>query len=332
MLRSGRFRHRLLDDAFLKDQSSYCYNSLEVFLQLWREESLTDVEMAAVYILVFLFYRRPNDFLGGVHNETLANRSTDIQYVTAAQIINIFRATLPEHLRNLKSLNRLEQKVSFVELFCSLSWRSVPLSAAKSLSAWKAGSYDLKLIVTVPSPEEVLMMQACGQRCVSMLIKPQEISSFVDEGRDVLGFIVHDLIHADHFFSDSEKARSQILFCKKLQLVLQIPEIQQMIFDDAVFKSEFNYLMSDMNSVPLHLLKTFKAILLGYFKRQNGVAMTESLPLDEESKFHTLFKAALRPWQFSKEALDSAFRLNTPQYNGPADSELLHFALMNSSV
>lgn len=100
-----------------------------------------------------------------------------------------------------------------------------------------------------------------------------------------------------------------------------------MLKNDAVFKKEFHYLMSDMNSVPLHLLKTLKAVLLGFFKRQSGIAMTESLILLDEAKFHILYEKVLDSWELSEAALAAARRLNTQQYNGSKDNELLHLAL-----
>lgn len=327
MLRSGRFRHRLLDDTFLNEQSAFCISSLEVFLLLWKRGELDDTEMAAIYILIFSFFRRPKDFLGGSHNLPVEGFCDTRKSITANEVVRIFRATLPEHLKAAKSLSRLESSKPFVEYFCSMSWRSIPLSAANSLFAWRAGRYPLKMLTNVPSPEEVLIMQTQGQRCISMLIESDEIRTFVDEGRDVLGFIIHDLIHADHFFADAEKAKAQIRFCQKLKDILHMPEIQTMLKNDAVFKKEFHYLMSDMNSVPLHLLKTLKAVLLGFFKRQSGIAMTESLTLSDEARFHILYEKVLDSWDLSEPALAAARRLNTQQYNGSKDNELLHLAL-----
>ncbi|MEK2646052.1 hypothetical protein [Bdellovibrio sp. BCCA] len=329
MLRAGRFRHRLLDDEFLKNQGPLAFQCLQSFLQLWRTGSLNDVEMASAYILIFAFLRRPKDFLGGVHNELL-DRDKSQNAVSSEKVLSVLQNSLPASLRDSKSLQRLNSPVSFVEHFCSMSWRSIPLSVQQSLSAWSSGRYPLRLLTTVPTPEEVLEMQAQGLRCISMLIQENEICHFVEEGRDVLGFIVHDLIHADHFFADPVKAQAQIHFCQKLLVIEKLPEIQKMLSGDITFKGEFHYLMSDMNSVPLHLLKTLKAILLGYFKRRENAAMNAPLPPQVETEFLKLFKAILDPWSFPQGALEAAYRLNTPLYKGLDDSEMLHLALSRS--
>lgn len=327
MLRAGRFRHRLLDDEFLKNHSPLAFEVVQKFVPLWKDKTLSDVEMAALYIFVFSFLRRPKDFLGGVHNQSLDHTGASCKQ-TSSQIMNMLRDQLPSSLKDQKSLQRMHSSKPFVEHFCSLSWRSIPLSVGQSLCAWSSGRYDLRLLTDIPSPGDVLSMQAQGQRCISMLLEKDQICHFVEEGRDVLGFIIHDLIHADHFFADPIKAHAQIFFCQKLLTVRGLPQIETMLKADPLFRNEFHYLMSDMNSVPLHLLKTLKAILLGFYKRRENTDMTAPLSGPAEQEFLALFQDVLRPWQFSTAALEAALRLNTPLYKGLADGETLHQALL----
>jgi hypothetical protein len=82
--------------------------------------------------------------------------------------------------------------------------------------------------------------------------------------------------------------------------------------------------MSDMNSVPLHLLKTLKAQLLAHMKRQANTALTAQLPAHLESHFIALFEEALRPWNFSVKGIEAAHRLNSLHYLHPEDSYILH--------
>ncbi|KYG67819.1 hypothetical protein AZI87_00615 [Bdellovibrio bacteriovorus] len=326
MLRTGRFRHRLLDDTFLKTQGPVAYECLQPFLSLWRQKRLSDVEIASIYIFIFAFLRRPKDFLGGVHNEFPIPSSNDTA-LRSETFLGILRESLPAELKQAKSLRRFESTRPFVDFFCSLSWRSIPLAVPKSILRWKEQIYPLDLLITLPTPEDVLNMQAQGRRCISMLVEKDQILNFVEEGRDVLGFIVHDLIHADHFFADPEKAQAQIEFCKRLRIVVTFPDIQQMLEEDDSFRREFHYLMSDMNSVPLHLLKTLKAILLGFYKRRLQLEMKAELPAAAEAKFTHFFQGVLSPWKLSAEQLIAAQRLNTAQYKGREDGVLLHQAL-----
>lgn len=326
MLRVGRFRHRLLDDGFLKTQSALAHQCLQPFMELWRNKTLSDAEIAAAYIAVFAFLRRPVDFLGGPHNQPL-NPLPQISSFRARDFFQLLHRELPETLRQAKSLRRFDHDRDFLSYFCSQSWRSIPLSVPQSLMAWQAGKYPLQLCSYVPTPFEVLSLQTQGRRCVSMLQTQDEMRSFVEEGRDVLGFIVHDLIHADHFFADPVKAAAQVHFSQRLAVVFALPKIQEMLKADEVFKSEFEYLMSDMNSFPLHLLKTLKAVLLGYFKRLDRLDMKSPLSAATELEFQELYDASLKPWNFRADALNAAQRLNTPLFESPKDEYLLHHAL-----
>lgn len=324
MIRSGRFRHRLLDDQFLQTHAKDLHAALVPFLNLWDTKALSDAEMAGIYIFIFSFFRRPVDFLGGPHNSFVFKKRTDV--ITGKKVFEILRDHLPPALATKKSLTRINQETAFLDLFCSMSWRSIPLSVPRSLMAWQNDIYPLRLTTGLPTPEEVLHLQCQGQRCVSMLIKENQIASFVEEGRDVLGFIVHDLIHADHFFADADRARAQILFCQRLQVVFNTPKIQEMLKTDSVFQREFFYLMSDMNSVPLHLLKTLKAVLLGYFKRQQN-SFQRPLPPSQENEFLALFALSLRPWNLDETAWKAALRLNTPEFCAESDLMLLDTVL-----
>lgn len=324
MIRSGRFRHRLLDDIFLQTHAGDLHRALTPFLDLWHRRQISDAEMAALYIFIFSFFRRPQDFLGGPHNDFVFKKSSAT--LSGLAVLEELANSLPPSLRQKKSLQRIATKDVFLDLFCSLSWRSIPLSVPRSLMAWQTGLYALTLTTEVPTPEEVLELQCQSRRCVSMLTSAEHIAGFVEEGRDVLGFIVHDLIHADHFFADPLKTQAQVLFCQRLKKVYETAKIQEILKKDAFFKAEFFYLMSDMNSVPLHLLKTLKAVLLGHFKRRQK-AFNQPLSPADEAEFLALFQEALKAWSFSPEAWQAALRLNTPLAQGPQDLLLLDVAL-----
>lgn len=93
MLRPGHFRHRLLDEAFLSQHSAQAYKSLQPFLLLWKKNEISAAEMAALYILIFSFLRRPQDFLGGPHQENLKVNSKE-SILTCHKVLEILLATL----------------------------------------------------------------------------------------------------------------------------------------------------------------------------------------------------------------------------------------------
>ncbi len=141
------------------------------------------------------------------------------------------------------------------------SLRGIPLSANRTLLAWQAGEYQLKLFFSVPSIAEVLQMQRQGVRCVTCLCEPEELQKYVLAERDPLSFTLHDLIHADHFFHDQTQRTVQIGFSRWLWLIWQAQEPLRIAESHPHFLTQFEYVSADMNSHGAHLSKYLKAIL-----------------------------------------------------------------------
>lgn len=145
-----------------------------------------------------------------------------------------------------------------LEIFRHSTLKSLPCTVARSLCLWRTGRYRLKLLNYKPSPLELLKMQVQGFRCVSLL--SEDWGAFIDQERDVFSFVIHDLIHADHFFSQPQLFELQKYFYRE---ILQLTE--RGFFDRATMtensKNLIEYICSDMNSHPVHLYKTLKAAL-----------------------------------------------------------------------
>ncbi len=320
MIRPGRFKHRLLSAEFLQSASmSEAILHIQKASQLWRTKEIHDVEWVALYIFILSAYRRPHDFFGGPHNEKFAE---NIQgKLTCSDVAALFKEPP-------RALAKLAGEQNFLDMFCKRSLRSIPLSVQKGLALWHRQDC-LKLCEHIPSPSEVLQMQNLGVRCISVLTDPNHMRSFVEEGRDVLGFVVHDLIHADHFFSDPVQAQAQIQFSKYLQRLHALPLIQQKLQQDIEFMGEWNYLISDMNSVPLHLFKTLKAIMLASSKRKFGIDFKSSLDSESEILFNHEIEIIASEFNFSFAQQTAWQRLNSPEFAMPADAMTLVSSLEN---
>ena len=207
------------------------------------------------------------------------------------------------------------------------SLRSLPWSVNRSLCQWHLGQYPLQLLFHIPSTDEVHQLQTQGQRCVSLLMQESELTQAYTGGRDSLGFLVHDLIHADHFFLEPQKRLAQVQFSKYLWQLKEHAWIQQRRGEDPQFDHDWDYLVSDMNTVPLHLLKALKAISLMSFKRQHGLLIEHHLTPHLQSHFDSLWETFVQPIPLSLEEKSAAVRLNTALYQHPQDSLLLDQAL-----
>ncbi|EKX45433.1 hypothetical protein GUITHDRAFT_108701 [Guillardia theta CCMP2712] len=131
--------------------------------------------------------------------------------------------------------------------------------ANRSLVCWLLAARPFVLMFRIPSPIEVLKMQARGERVVTMLTSEEELSSkhtaplrYMEgeklHSRDALEFLVHDLAHMEKFV-DKEVYE------------------EQWDSSGACWSwtrrglAEVEYCISDMNCCCTHLLKYLKAKL-----------------------------------------------------------------------
>lgn len=171
--------------------------------------------------------------------------------------------------------------------------RSIPQGAQEALIKWALGETQLDLFFDVPEPRAVLAAQARGRRCVSLLIESENQFVSGHEGRDAFSFVLHDLIHAWHFFSNPEQLRKQIFFA---QWMNRFSTVVPALFN----YDSFCYLVSDMNTNWIHSLKCLKAILTDDIWQVAKHELIEFLPF---SKHDTVDLS---------NGLDS---LNTPKEN-----------------
>lgn len=153
-----------------------------------------------------------------------------------------------------------------VSIFNNYGFRKIPLRAQRALVQWHQGDYPIQLLHHIPTPWQILEMQAVGNRCVSMDNSIGCLSRTY-EGKNYFDFILHDLVHADHFFHHPQSRRGQIGFAR---LMLHLKSQKRLDFLEDTqfqkhFQNEFDYLISDMNSHPLHLILTLKSMLDRYF-------------------------------------------------------------------
>ncbi|MDH4468357.1 MAG: hypothetical protein QE271_09880 [Bacteriovoracaceae bacterium] len=133
-----------------------------------------------------------------------------------------------------------------------------------ALYGWHFLKWPLAFVGHIPSVEEMLRLQVAGGRFISFLYPKFPLSKII-EGRPIFSFFIHDLMHADHFFSDPEHYQGQVEFYREVQLVNQaIKEKPSMITDLEILKKweeDWEYLLSDMNGHPAYLRKCMQNLL-----------------------------------------------------------------------
>lgn len=228
-LRQKRYKRYLFSEEELRTQASLLREQISPLEEIWISGLEHPAEIVATYIYRFLKIFRPKDFLGGPHSQPLA-------------------------------LGELKRLPPHVALFAERSFRSTPLAVNRSLVAWAEGRIQLELLDTIPSAEEILRVQSCFARVVTCYFKPEKLLTWVEGVRDPLGFVLHDLIHADHFFHDLDLARAQQQFYLEVLRRYEAGEFAKLLVDDPQFEEEFQYVIGDMNSHPAHLQQTLAKI------------------------------------------------------------------------
>jgi hypothetical protein len=194
---------------------------------------------------------------------------------------------VPQLLKNSTSFQRsplLDEKPSsspIMEFLRLYSWKGKSIRIRQSLFRWHRGQYPLVLWDHIPNPFELLKIQAEGKRVITVFKTALEWEQ-IHLGKDAWNFIAHDLIHADHFFQNSELRQGQIQFYQKL---LDLWNHNLITLARKFCTEQFEYLISDMNSHPQHLKQTLSAICLIAWKKSRGQDLKQRLSTQDEILF-----------------------------------------------
>tara|TARA_B110001454_G_C12723330_1_gene436729 strand:+ start:17640 stop:18398 length:759 start_codon:yes stop_codon:yes gene_type:complete len=118
----------------------------------------------------------------------------------------------------------------------------------------------VKILDYIPTPLELLEMQAHGYRCVTLLRTQNWFKYSFDHKRNLRDFVIHDLEHIWQMFENPKLTQQQIQFSKKLYELTTAGGFDT-LRNDPVFSGEFNYIISDMNTHPEHMYATLKSLI-----------------------------------------------------------------------
>lgn len=156
-------------------------------------------------------------------------------------------------------------------------FRGVIANVPIALSRWLCGDWPLELREDIPSARAMLGAQARGTRPVTVIAAYPRMLRPVLSKPNAFAFFLHDLEHAYKFFHSPALYAGQRTFFAALEAAVE-RGVFTPYFDDPVFVDKFNYLMSDMNTHPQHSRQYLRAILIEFYLRREGKALTA--PLD----------------------------------------------------
>lgn len=274
----------------------------KLLAKLWKSQQLLDYEVAGLYILIFYLKWKPTHWIGSRRSHSHSNNRPPIASF-------------------IPSLKCKETECHDVYSFYSTyQLKFIPQAAQTAILRWADGMYPLIATSELPTSEAVLKYQAQNQRVVSLLLPPP--SAYVLGERDPMSFVLHDLVHAFHFFENSEIRNEQIGFYKCMQVGLT-NEVLQKALSDSGFAKDFEYLISDMNSVSLHLCMSLKSIFLQFYLRERDYSPHHKLSPHEKNEFEKKFLAFSAAWCSEPQVLESLRVLNEPDFDRKKDGLMI---------
>lgn len=228
------------------------YSQHQNVFALWktRFQNLSNVEKATAWAFALCCLRRPKDWFAGKRAEPISTDLTGLHHPLTLQ--SLFEET-PVALPT-----KVDSAMNLIEAINTLQIKAVPESCFRSLIHMTSQRYPLWVTNEVPTPKELLKLQTEGRRVLSFNENYETWPTALYSGRDFLGFLLHDLIHADHFFHDPLHRDGQLGFYRFAETLLENQDLQKLLQSDR-FREGFEYIISDMNSHPVHLFQTLHA-------------------------------------------------------------------------
>jgi hypothetical protein len=219
------------------------------------------------------------------------------------------------------ALDAGEDAPEAVRLFATREIYRLPRAVAHALTAWSAGRREVEVWFSLPSPREVLAMQARGARCVSLLADEDVPAGPIAGlprahayGSGGLAFAVHDLCHLEKFF-DPETHREQRGFFAALDRALADPRFQALEASfDAAWPGERDAVLSDMNGSCAFLFVVLRSKIKLAIRRRIAAARGEEcrrgeMDAEEARAYDEAMEVLLDALGLHGEARDAALSL-----------------------
>ena len=291
--RSGSYKKILIAEGLLGPNRLTLIKNIDVMVN----QGVEPFELCTLYILLFLRIRHPKNWLQKKTNYSpLLNQKKLLDIIPTEFELNSWEKD------KLKDL-------CIEDLFDYYNLKGIPQAVNRTILNWARGNWNIKLLTYIPGPRELLRMQVKNTRCVTLTIKHDEIDQLVLSSRDPLSFVLHDLHHADQFFRQDESLKGQLGFYFLVDKIYDQSPLKKALKEDLKFKSEFEYVVSDMNAYVIHLFKCFKSAF---------VRMDANSPAP-------LFPQILDWWDMSKELQEATHKLNTPDFQDTDELKLKNF-------
>ena len=285
------------------------FEDLSLVRHHWEAQQLTDAAYATVFFLLWQIDQHGARFASRMHRHQSKPEPKTVRDT-------LLQSGAP---RSDEALAGYLNQVRFFK---------IPPSIPKALQGWLVGKWPLHLLTRIPSPKEVLSMQTQGLRPVTLIHDfPRAVRPILSK-RNAFDFLCHDLEHATKFCSDCTQLQTQIAFFRRLEMLMDAPFFQRLL-GDPVFHEKMDYLISDMNTHPLHGLSYLHAILIERVLREEGKTTPERLSEVGRSMLSTLMIKIASLWEFDDQSTQALLNLASGRFEA-ADADVLEIILSAS--
>jgi len=295
--RQGSYKKLLLTPVSLAVHGEYLRLNLLEIINL----KLTPYELTTLYIILFLRLKHPKNWLQVKCSKVPNNERLLLDYIPKS-----FELTSWE----IDKLNGLSSQ----DLFTFYNLKAIPQAINQTMIHWNKGLWKIEVLQHIPTPRELLLLQVKNTRCITLITNPNKIDQLVLESRDPLSFVLHDLMHAEQFFSKTESQRGQLGFYQLINTIYDQPDLKNLMKKNSAFKKEFEYISSDMNAYVIHLFKCLKSAIMR---------------VDFDNNF---FNKILNWWNMTDIEIRSSHLLNTPHFSSSDEVILKNFFEINQEL
>jgi hypothetical protein len=296
--RNGSYKKILLETHVLRDHGDYLRENLKCLLDL----SLSATDFTTLYMLLFLRIKHPQNWL---QKKALTNEER-----LGSNLLSIIPKSFQLTIWELEKL----RDITTYDLFFQFNLKGIPLSINRTMINWYENKWSIEMLHRIPSSKELLALQVNNTRCITVVTESKKIDELVFGTRDPLSFVLHDLMHADQFFSQANSQKGQLGFYRLLYANYDRPLLKNLLKSDTEFKKEFEYVASDMNAYVIHLFKCLKSSI--YRTSSNA----------------EFFSELLNWWGMNAEEKLASYHLNTTEFSSSDELILKRFFENNQEI
>ena len=296
--RNGSYKKILLDSPALRAHGDYLRTNIASLHDL----AITAQDFTAIYVLLFLRIKHPKNWLQ--QKSSVSEVKLGIDLLT----------NIPEGFKFSNWEKEKLKGVTTYDLFAHFNLKGIPLSINRTMMNWYEEKWNIEMLHHIPSSLELLSLQVKNTRCITVITHPTKVDLLVLGTRDPLSFVLHDLMHADQFFSQINSQKGQLGFYQLLYKNYNRPLLKSILKTDSEFKNEFEYVASDMNAYVIHLFKCLKSSIY------------------RTSKNSDFFDEVLSWWEMNEAEKTASHHLNTPIFDSTDELILKSFFEKNQEI